>query len=245
MSDPGFTLFLVNGKTADYFINGPDCQVLTVNLQPQQILRAEPGTMMHMSTNIDTDADCQPCNCGRICSGESCVIVEFTPKDGPGYVGLTPNFPAKVIPVDLSQMGHITTRQSAFMAGIGQIDMNYDIDYNCLRCCCGGMGCVRQQLSGTGTTFLAAGGTILQKNLAPGETILVDASCLLGWQDTVEFGLQSAGCAMMCCGGEGMFYAKMTGPGLVFLESMSFAKYKKAVAPDSQGNNNSDSANDS
>lgn len=240
MSDSGFTLYLVNGHTANYFINGPDCQVLTVNLEPQQILRAEPGTMMHMSPNIQTDADCQPCNCGRTCSGESCVMVEFQPKNGPGYVGLTPNFPAKVIPVDLARMGHLTTRKSAFMAGIGDINMEYDCDLNCCRCCCGGMGCIRQKLSGTGTSFLAAGGTILQKDLGQGETILVDTSCLLGWQDTVEFGLQSAGCAMCCCGGEGMYYAKMTGPGLVFIESMSFQKYKNAVAPQgADGGNNS------
>jgi len=244
MAQSGFTLYLVNGKTANYFINGPDCQVLTVNLESEQMVRAEPGTMMHMSPNIKTDAECQPCNFGRICSGESCVMVEFTAKNGPGYVGLTPNFPAKVIPVDLTSFGvegHLMTRKAAYMAGIGDIDMDYDCDFNCLRACCGGMGCIRQRLSGAGTTFLAAGGTILQKNLEAGESILVDPSCLLGWQGTVEFGLQSAGCAMCCCGGESMFYAKLTGPGLVFLESMSFAKYKKAVAPDPNQPDNSTS----
>jgi len=243
-SDTGFTLYLVNGHTANYFINGPDCQILTVNLQPNQMVRAEPGTMMHMSNNMETDADCQPCNFGRTCSGESCVMVEFMAKNGPGYIGLTPNFPGKVIPVDLSTMGHLMTRKAAFMAGIGEVKMDYNSDFNCARCCCGGMGCCRQQLSGSGTAFLAAGGTILQKNLAAGEVILVDTSSLLGWQNSVDFDIQSVGsCGMCCCGGEGMFYAKMTGPGLVFLESMSFSKYKKAVAPNGGGGKGNNSAN--
>jgi uncharacterized protein (AIM24 family) len=85
---------------------------------------------------------------------------------------------------------------------------------------------------GTGTLFLAAGGTVLTKQLAPGEVLVVDTSSVVGFQSSVKFGVRLAGgCCTICCGGEGMFNSTLTGPGLVVVQSMSFEKYKLAVAP--------------
>jgi len=107
---------------------------------------------------------------------------------GPVHVSLTPNFPAKVVPVDLSTTnGGLITKTSAYMASFGKVDIDYSCDCDFLRCCCGGMGLVRQKLKGTGTTFLAAGGTIIQKELAAGEQILVDHTSVLAWSDSVDF----------------------------------------------------------
>lgn len=106
-------------------------------------------------------------------------------------MGLSPNFPAKVVPVDLaSNSGGIIAKSGSFMASLGNVDVSYSCDTDCWRALCGGMGCVRQKLSGSGLTYLAAGGTILQKNLAQGESILVDTKSVLGWSDTVTFDIK-------------------------------------------------------
>lgn len=149
------------------------------------------------------------------------------------FVGLTPAFPAKVVPVDLSTVGgKIITKSGAYMASTGDVRVSVDMDCNCCTCCCGGMGLVRQSNIGNGTVFLAAGGTVLTKTLGAGESMLVDTSSLVGYQEGVKLSLAAAGgCCTLCCGGEGLFNTKVEGPGLVIVQSMSFEKYRAALAP--------------
>jgi len=51
----------------------------------------------------------------------------------------------------------------SFMASYGDVSLGVDLDFNLMRCCCSGLGLVRQKLNGTGTVFLASTGTIVQK----------------------------------------------------------------------------------
>jgi len=91
-------------------------------------------------------------------------VINFTNSgaggSGSAYVSLTPNFPTKkIIPVDLSSPdvdGKLICQQQAFMASHGDVNINMDVDCNMTRCCCGGMGLVRQKIKGTGTVFLNA-----------------------------------------------------------------------------------------
>lgn len=118
------------------------------------------------------------------------------------------------------------------MSGVDEHEIAADFDCCSATCCYGGLGCVRQGATGSGTVFYAAGGTILQKTLAPGERIIVDATSIVGFQESVQYGLKFAGgCGGLCFGGEGCFYGTLTGPGLVMVQSMSFEKYVRAVAP--------------
>ena len=90
-----------------------------------------------------------------------------------------------------------------------------------------------QTIRGTGWVFLAAGGTILEKDLGQGETIVVDSDSIVGFTQGVTMDVRRAGgCFTMCCGGEGMFNTTLSGPGKVWIQSMSFEKFKKVVAPD-------------
>lgn len=173
--------------------------------------------------------------CSFICSGEPCCKTEFDSEQGEGYLALTPRFPAKVVPVHLAELAaphELISGAGTFFASVG--DVTGKVDFDCCSCnsCCAGMGSVRQKISGTGTAFFAGGGTVLQKKLNAGEKIVVDSGSVLAFEKTVELGFQrTGGCCTMCCGGEGMFNTTLTGPGLVMLHSMPFAKYRKAVAP--------------
>ena len=64
------------------------------------------------------------------------------------------------------------------MASYGELSVQISFDFNLGRCCCGGMGLIRQKLVGSGTVFLASSGTMVQKILQPGEAILLDTNCL-------------------------------------------------------------------
>lgn len=146
---------------------------------------------------------------------------------------MTPNFPGKIVPVDLSTTGkHLIARGGAYMAHCGQVSLTADFDCNCCRCCCGGMGFARQSITGDGTVFLAAGGTIITKVLGVKEKIVVDTESIVAYEHGVTLDFKAAGgCCTMCCGGEGMFNSSLTGPGLVVIQSMSFEKYKDALRP--------------
>jgi uncharacterized protein (AIM24 family) len=153
------------------------------------------------------------------------------------FVSLTPNFPAKVIPIHLpSVQGKFIAKKGAYMSAIDDVKIAADFDCNPINVCCGGLGCIRQEASGTGTVFYAAGGTILQKTLAPGETVITDALSIVGFQESVKFGVRpSGGCGGMCCGGEGLCYGTLTGPGVILIQSMPFEKFVAAVSPPAQG----------
>jgi uncharacterized protein (AIM24 family) len=145
---------------------------------------------------------------------------------------VTPNFPAKVVPVNLAKVGKVITKKGAYMASTGDVKIIADFDCCSCACCFGGMGMVRQTAEGTGVVFLAASGTIVQKHLSHGEKLLVDTDSVVGFQETVKLGVRTAGgCCTCCCGGEGMFNTTLEGPGMVIIQSMSFEKYQLAVAP--------------
>jgi len=218
-----------------YAITGPDCQILTVNLHPGETLESEPGSMMFMSPDIKTILRCGKLS--RLCTGETLCKTIFTNHGSTdAYVALTPNFPAKIVPVDLVETGTMVLKNGSYMSALGEISLTADVDCCSFTCCCGGLGFIRQNASGSGTVFLTAGGTVLTKTLADNETIIVDSNAVVGFQKTVKFGVRRAGgCCTMCCGGEGFFNSTLTGPGLVILESMSFEKYRQAVAPPAQG----------
>ena len=164
------------------------------------------------------------------------------------YVGLTPTFPAKIIPLQFGQhihhpliaqagtyMSHIiaSSSSSGNTGSRAAAPVSCDLDCSCATCCCAGFGCCRQKLvaapntdtnstnttSTTTTVFLAAGGTVVVRQLAPLERITVDSRSVVAMEETVRLGIVPNGkFCMCCCGGEGCCSTTLTGPGKVFLQ---------------------------
>jgi uncharacterized protein (AIM24 family) len=227
-----FAEFHANGE-AKYTITGPNCQILTITLDAGEKIECESGTMMFMSDFINSGMSCAGCR--SFLSGEGCmrsVYSNESEKREQGYVALTPNYPSKIIPVDLSKIGGVLTAQAgSWMAHYNDVSVSSDCHCG-LQCCCGGMGFVTQELKGKGMAFLNAGGTILTRELQANESILVDTQSVVAYSNKVKTSLATTGgCLSCCCGGEGMFNTKLTGPGTVYLQSMPFQKYKLSVAP--------------
>jgi uncharacterized protein (AIM24 family) len=184
-------------------------------LEGNETLTTEPGTMMYMSNTVDTDVDMDcAAGCGRLCAGENFVKVLLTNKASEtAYVGLTPNFPAKVVSLELSELGErMYGKSGAIMSSLQDVNITSE--------------------------FLAAGGTLLQKDLADNETLVVDSNSLVAFQDTVKLGVRPSGnLCTCCCGGEGCVNTTVTGPGKVIVQSMSFQKWFAAVRPPQQDQN--------
>ena len=96
----GFTSYKVVYLTSQpkFEVIGDDSQVVNVSLGPHEKVFAEPGTFMHGSGQLKGDVECQPmCGCKAMLGGEAPLkIVYENDSEANGYIGLTPNFPAKV-----------------------------------------------------------------------------------------------------------------------------------------------------
>jgi uncharacterized protein (AIM24 family) len=107
------------------------------------------------------------------------------------------------------------------MSQLGNVSVSCDADCSLATCCCAGFGCCRQKIGGTqdSIAFLAAGGTLLYRNLEPGELIIVDSRSVVAIENSVTIGITSNGrCCMCFCGGEGCCSTTLTGPGKVFIQ---------------------------
>jgi uncharacterized protein (AIM24 family) len=222
-------------ESINYAVTGHESQVLTFKLQPGDVLHGEPGSMLYLTSEVKQNVSYQGC-CNRLCSGEDCFVLNLTNHSNkPGYAALSPSFPtAKVIPIDLSSTnvgGVLIAQSGSFMASYGDVRVGVSWDCNFMRCCCSGLGLVRQKLEGTGTAFLSSSGTIVTKVLQSDETILVDNNCILAYSNSCKLDLRRVGGIVGMLGsGEGMFNATLTGPGLVVVQSMNELMFKNALA---------------
>ena len=209
-----------------YEIVGTDMQLLRLHLAPGEKVTAEPGAMTYMHEDVKAGCDSNDC-CARCLSGSPCIMGTFE-ATGPGaYVGLTPVRPAKVLPLRLGGRRFLG-KDRAYFASLGDVTVSYDVDTNPLTCCCGGQGLIRQVIKGDGMAFIGAMGVLTSKTLEAGETLVVDTTSVVAWQDSVHFDVRrTGGLCTCCCAGEGLFNTTLQGPGEVFLQSYSHGKFKQ------------------
>ena len=223
----------------NYAITGYESQVLTMKLLDNQSIQGEPGSMMFFSgKGMKQDLSYAGC-CNRCCAGESCFVMQYTNSGNssgnvPGFVALAPNFPtAKVVPVNMSSPnvnGTLIAQSGAYMASYGDVNVVSSVDCNFMRCCCSGLGLIRQKIVGTGTVFLAGTGTMVQKVLRADETIIVDSNCIMAYADTCTLDLKRTGGVLGIVGsGEGFFNTTLKGPGLVIVQSMNETVFREAM----------------
>ncbi len=95
----------------------------------------------------------------------------------------------------------------------------------------GGEGFLMQTLEGKGWAFVHMGGTVIERQLAAGERLHVDTGCVAAYTESVDYTVVSAGAGFKnkLFGGEGWFYAALTGPGTVWIQSMPFARLAAEV----------------
>mmetsp|Transcript_29360 Transcript_29360/g.72344 ORF Transcript_29360/g.72344 Transcript_29360/m.72344 type:complete len:212 (+) Transcript_29360:303-938(+) len=163
-----------------------------------------------------------------IFSGEAVAKVRFTNNtDSDGHVGMATNMPmACVIPIHMEDYGgQLNCKRGAYMAGDETVKVGVKIlpARSTAACCCGGMPPVIQGLSGSGMALINAGGTLVKKDLANGEILIIDSDSLVAFTDTIAYDVRRVGSLLTCCcGGEGMFNTSLMGPGTVWLQTLSY-----------------------
>ena len=238
----------------EYKIVGAETQYIEIELAPGRAAVGEAGSMFYMENGIDMDTvfgDGSANQGGffgkvmgagkRLLTGESLFTTQYENKGAQkAKVAFGAPYPGKIIPVDLSKVGGtFICQKEAFLCAAKGVAIGIAFQKKLGVGFFGGEGFIMQKLEGDGMCLIHAGGTMMTRNLAPGETLRVDTGCLVAMQPSVNYDIQFVGKIKTALfGGEGLFFATLTGPGTVILQSLPFSRLASrvfAAAPRGQG----------
>ena len=224
----------------DYKVFGDDMQYVEVELDPREAVVAEAGGMMYMEDGIEMETifgDGSQQNSGflgalvgagkRLLTGESLFMTVFQNRGmGKKRVAFGAPYPGKIIPVHLAEIGGtLIAQKDAFLCAAKGVSVGIAFNKRIGAGLFGGEGFIMERLQGDGWAFVHAGGTIHQRDLAPGEVIRVDTGCIVAFLPSVDFDVQYVGKIKSAIfGGEGLFFATLRGPGKIWLQSLPFSR---------------------
>jgi uncharacterized protein (TIGR00266 family) len=223
----------------DYELIGDDLQAVIVTLDPGETVIAEAGAMMFMEEGIVMNTTLDPnlkgggmmsklfAGAKRVLSGDTFFVTTFM-NNGRGrqQVAFSSHFPGKIKPVDLREWGGtVIAQKDSFLCAPKGTNIDIAFTKRIGAGFFGGEGFILQRISGDGVAVLHASGAIWEKNLAPGETLRVDTGCIVAMEANVQYDIQMVpGIKTALFGGEGLFFATLTGPGRVLLQTMPFSR---------------------
>lgn len=225
----------------DYRIHGDDMQIVEIELDPGEGVRAEAGAMMFMGEGIEIQTAAGGIFRGfkRMLTGESFFITTFLNNGaGKGRVAFGAPYPGKIVPLPLGQLGgSFLCQKDGFLCAARGIEIEVAFTRKLGAGLFGGEGFILQRLEGDGLAFIHAGGTIIRRELAAGESLRVDTGCVVAFAPSVDFDIQFiGGFRNALFGGEGLFLAKLTGPGTVYLQSLPFSRLADRVLAATRSN---------
>lgn len=225
----------------EFKIYGEDIQFVEIMLDPGETVIAEAGSMMYMDSAIRMDTIFGDgsgkegkdfmgkllSGAKRLVTGESLFMTSFTNTGNEKRcLSFAAPYPGTVVPFDLGDYGGmLICQKDSFLCAAKGISVGIAFQKKIGVGLFGGEGFIMQKLEGDGLAFMHAGGTIIKKDLAPGEILMLDTGCLVAMSPTVDYDIQFAGNIKTALfGGEGLSLAKLTGPGTVWLQSLPFSR---------------------
>lgn len=232
----------MNSHEIDYKLYGDDMQFVEVELDKGESVVAEAGSMMMMDEHISMETIFGDGSkkggsklfsaAKRVITGESLFMTSFTnTSNDKKKVSFASPYPGKIIPIDLSEMnGKLICQKDSFLCAAKGVSIGIDFRKKLGVGFFGGEGFILQKLEGDGLCFIHAGGTIVKKELMPGEKLKVDTGCLVAMTKDVKYDIEFiGGIKNSLFGGEGLFFATLTGPGYVWVQSLPFSRLASRV----------------
>jgi len=230
----------------DYEIKGSEMQFVEVELDPGEAAVGEAGSLMFMDAGVQMDTvfgDGSQSQGGglfgkllgagkRLVTGESLFTTVYTNQSPMKLrVAFAAPYPGQILPMDLKQLGGmLICQKDAFLCAARGVSLGIHFQQKLSVGFFGGEGFIMQKLEGNGLAFVHAGGTVVRRELKQGQTLMVDTGCLVAMTPNVNFEIQYVGKIKTALfGGEGLFFAKVTGPGTVWLQSLPFSRLASRV----------------
>jgi len=241
----------MNSHEIDYRIIGSEMQCIEIELDPQEAVVAEAGSLMMMDSGIKMETifgDGRGQQQGffgkllsagkRVLTGESLFMTAYTNVGaGKQHVHFAAPYPGKIIPLNLTQyQGKIICQKDSFLCAAKGVAIGIEFQKRLGTGLFGGEGFIMQKLEGDGWAFVHSCGTIIERDLQPGEVLRIDTGCIVAFTQHVDYDIQFVGgIKNTLFGGEGVFFAQLTGPGKVWIQSLPFSRLAGRVLMYSRG----------
>jgi uncharacterized protein (TIGR00266 family) len=228
----------------DYEIFGNEMQYVEVELDPGEAAVGEAGAMMYMQAGIEMDTVFgdgsqqgglfgKLMGAGkRLLTGETLFTTVFqNTATSKQRVAFAAPYPGKIVPIDLRALGGtLLCQKDSFLCAAKGVSLGIAFQQKLGVGLFGGEGFIMQKLDGDGLAFIHAGGTLMERTLAPGETLRVDTGCVVAYQPSVDFDIQYVGKIKSALfGGEGLFFATLRGPGKIWLQSLPLSRLANRI----------------
>lgn len=217
-----------------YNIQGEPMPVVICDLEANEAMITEKGSMVWMSPNMEMQTSGGGSigkAFGRMFSGESMFQNIYTAKGGPGMIAFASSFPGQIRAVEITPDRPIVAQKSAFLASEKGVDLSIFFQKKAGAGFFGGEGFIMQKISGNGLVFLELDGSTVEYDLAPGQRLIVDTGNLAMMDATCSIEIESVkGLKNKLLGGEGLFNTVVIGPGRVVLQTMPLSTFAGSIA---------------
>lgn len=217
-----------------YSIEGAPLPVVICNLEENEMMITEKGAMSWMSPNMkmETHGGGVGKMFGRMLSGESMFVNNYTAMGGKGLIAFASSFPGDIVAMEITPDKPMVCQKSAFLASTAGIELSVFFQKRVGSALFGGEGFIMQKLSGNGVVFVEFDGSIKEYTLEAGQSIVVDTGYLAAMDATCSLEIQSVpGLKNMMFGGEGVFNTVVKGPGRVYLQTMPICQMAGSIRP--------------
>ncbi len=228
----------VSGQTKSglkYHIMGTVQQTLAVDMQPNQIVYSDTGAMSWMTATVTMNTKAGGGLGGmlkRAVSGGSAFIIDFAAAGGPGQVAFTTDFPGKILAVELDNGQSVIMHKHSFLCAEKSVTLDVFFTRKLGAGLFAGEGFILQKLTGPGMAFAELDGDAVEYHLQPNQVMKVEPGHVAMFESTVAFDIvMIKGMANILLGGEGLFLATLTGPGRIWLHSMTETKMAQRLIP--------------
>lgn len=218
-----------------YEIEGGNLPVVICYPEAGETLCTEKGAMSWMSPNMKMDTNSGgglKKAFGRLLSGESIFMNEYTAQGGTGMIAFASSFPGSIIPYHVTEGNGIIVQKRGFLAMEKGLDLSVYFQKRLGKGFFGGEGFIMQRISGNGMVFLEIDGYCKEYELGIGESIVVDTGYLAAMTESCMMDIEMVqGAKNIFFGGEGLFHTRITGPGKVYIQSMPIINLAEAITP--------------
>ena len=218
-----------------YEIEGGNLPVVICYPQPGQTLVTENGAMSWMSPNMKMETNSGGGigkMFGRLFSGESLFMNEFTAEGCEGMIAFASSFPGSIIPYQVTPENGIIVQKRGFLAMEKGLEVSVHFQKRLAKGLFGGEGFIMQKISGNGMVFLEIDGHCKEIELAANESIVVSTGFLAAMSESCSMEVEAVkGIKNALLGGEGLFNTRIYGPGKIYIQSMPISNTAQALAP--------------
>lgn len=218
-----------------YEIKGSPFPVVICGVNSGETIVCQKGAMTWMSSNMQMVTNVGGGISklfGKALTGESIFQNEYTAQGGFGEIAFGSSVPGQILPIQISPSRTIVAQKTAFLASEKSVNMEIFFQKKIGSGFFGGEGFIMQKFSGNGMLFVEVDGSVIEYDLAPGESLLVDTGYLCAMDSTVSIDVEMVkGVGNALFGGEGLFNTRITGPGHVWLQTMPIPQFASSLRP--------------